>query len=67
MQNEPDNDKLAQENAQGSPERLPDGPAGLGSSDGEVPPDAVRGPLSGPDEGDGQTQDADSVDVEDLP
>jgi hypothetical protein len=62
MQNEADNDQLANENAQGSPERLPDGPAGIGSSDGEVPPDAVRGPLSGAGDSDDE-----SVDVEDLP
>ncbi|GLJ63003.1 MULTISPECIES: hypothetical protein [Microbacterium] len=54
---------LARENAVSDPGRLPDeGAPGLGSSDGEVPPDAIRGP--GRDDAE---DDDDRVEVEDLP
>jgi hypothetical protein len=43
---EVDAEQLERENARSSSERLPEGGApGLGSSDGDVPPDAIRGPL----------------------
>ena len=45
---EPDADpeQLERENARSDSDRLPEGGApGLGSSDGDVPPDAIRGPV----------------------
>lgn len=59
-----DQEQLARENARSESERLPKGGApGLGSSDGEVPPDAIRGPI-----GEGvETDDGKSSDVENMP
>ncbi|WP_353988531.1 hypothetical protein [Ruicaihuangia caeni] len=38
-----DPDDMAKQNAHSDPDRLPDeGKPGIGSSDGEVPPDAIR-------------------------
>jgi hypothetical protein len=55
-----DQEQLERENARSDADRLPEGGApGLGSSDGEVPPDAIRGPL-----GEGVTAD-DEADEED--
>lgn len=53
-----DQEQLARENARSESERLPEGGApGLGSSDGEVPPDTIRGPIGegvqADDDGDG--------------
>lgn len=67
-----DPDQLARENAQGDSDRLPDGGApGLGSSDGDVPPDAIRGPLGSSveadDDDDLDDEDDDDVEVADLP
>jgi hypothetical protein len=43
---EVDAEQLERENARSESDRLPeDGAPGLGSSDGDVPPDAIRGPL----------------------
>lgn len=60
---------LDRENALSDPARLPDGGApGLGSSDGEVAPDAIRGPgRDAEDTGDDPDGDDDRVEVEDLP
>lgn len=74
-----DQNQLQRENAHGDAARLPDGAPGLGSSDGDVPPDAIRGPLGGSvttddeddDEADEDDDEAgeedDDIEVADLP
>ena len=59
-----DHEQLARENARSESERLPEGGGpGIGSSDGEVPPDAIRGPI-----GEGvEAGDEESSEVEDTP
>lgn len=58
-----DQEQLARENVRSASERLPErGAPGLGSSDGEVPPDAIRGPIGeGVEADDGQSSDLDDT------